>query len=353
MVCALVLTAGAVGVVVVRDRADRVPSAQPPPAATAPVTRGDLVVSDTLDGTLEYADEVYLPNRLSGTVTWVAAPGATVSRGGVLYRLDEKPVVLLYGKVPAYRAFAPGMSDGKDVRQLKSNLAALGYTGFTVDETYTPGTAYAVRRWQRTLGLPRTGELDLGRVLFAPEAVRAGAADRRPGDEARGGSPVLATTRAGIAVTVKATMAQRPLLPVGRKVSVTIPGRDGEATGRVASVGTVVGGGGKGEEDGGEGQKDGGRTVTVRITLLDRKAAGSLTYSPVRVKAESERHRDVLTVPVAALLAVGEGGYGVQTVAADGTTRLLPVTTGLFSGGRVEVSGTGVREGLKVGIPTL
>ncbi|GGX07905.1 peptidoglycan-binding protein [Streptomyces chryseus] len=361
--CVVVLTAGAAAVVVVRDRADGAPPPKlPPSAATAPVTRGDLTAKETLDGTLEYADDVYLPNRLTGTVTWTARPGATVSRGGVLYRLDEKPVLLLYGGVPAYRAFAPGMSDGGDVRQLEKNLVALGYTGFTVDETYTAYTAYAVKRWQRDLGLPRTGQLELGRVLFAPQAVRAGEADRKPGDEAQAGSPVLATTRAERTVTVKATMSQQRLLPVGKKVAVTVPGRDEPVAGKVTSVGTVVGGGGdKGDEDGGDGggggqNPDGGdRTVTVRIALADQKAAGPLTYAPVRVEAENARHRDVLSVPVAALLALREGGYGVQVV-GDGPgdpDRIVPVTTGLFSAGRVEVSGAGITEGLKVGTPAL
>ncbi|MBT2528746.1 peptidoglycan-binding protein [Streptomyces sp. ISL-99] len=369
--CVVVLTAGAAAVVVVRDRADGAPPPKlPPTAATAPVTRGDLTAKETLDGTLEYADEVYLPNRLTGTVTWTARPGATVSRGGVLYRIDEKPVVLLYGRIPAYRAFAPGMADGGDVRQLEKNLAALGYTGFTVDETYTDGTAYAVRRWQRALGLPRTGQLELGRVLFAPQSVRAGEADRKPGDEAQNGSPVLDTTKAERTVTVKATMSQQRLLPIGKKVTVTIPGRDKPVAGKVTSVGTVVGGGGDdggdkngGDDDGGGDNGQGGgqnpqggdRTVTVRIALADQKAAGALTYSPVRVEAEAERHRDVLSVPVAALLALREGGYGVQVV-GDGSgepDRILPVTTGLFSGGRVEVSGAGITEGLKVGTPAL
>ncbi|MGX1880576.1 peptidoglycan-binding protein [Streptomyces sp. NPDC055287] len=364
--CVVVLTAGAAAVVVVRDRADGAPPPKlPPSAATAPVTRGDLTARETLDGTLEYADEVYLPNRLTGTVTWTARPGATVARGGVLYRIDEKPVVLLYGRIPAYRAFAPGMSDGGDVRQLEQNLAALGYTGFTVDETYTDYTAYAVKRWQRALGLPRTGQLELGRVLFAPQSVRAGEADRKPGDEAQGGSPVLDTTRAERTVTVKAKMSQQRLLPVGKKVTVTIPGRDKPVAGKVTSVGTVVGGGGdKGGDDegggdngegGGQNPQGGDQTVTVRIALVDQKAAGSLTYSPVRVEAENERHRDVLSVPVAALLALREGGYGVQVV-GDGPgdpDRIVPVTTGLFSGGRVEVSGEGITEGLKVGTPAL
>jgi peptidoglycan hydrolase-like protein with peptidoglycan-binding domain len=367
---AVVLTAGTVAAVVLRDRPGDEPPARLSETATTSVTRGDLAATDKLDGTLEYADEVYLPNRLTGTVTWVVRPGETVSRGGVLYRVDEKPVVLLYGKIPAYRAFGPDMSDGGDVRQLESNLAAFGYTGFTVDEEFTDNTADAVKRWQRDLGLPKTGRLELGRVLFAPQSVRAGAADRKPGDETQSGSPVLATTKAERAVTVKAKMSQQQLLPVGKRVLVALPGREKPVAGKVTSVGTVVGGGGgdddknkggggNGGDEGGGGNGGGGKnpeggdqTVVVKIALLDQKAAGTLTYAPVRIEVESERRQGVLSVPVAALLALREGGYGVQVVKGD-TTRIIQVTTGMFSGGRVEVSGTGITEGLKVGMPAL
>jgi hypothetical protein len=72
----------------------------------------------------------------------------------------------------------------------------------------------------------------------------------------------------------------------------------------------------------------------------------------------------VLTVPVAALTALAEGGYGLELAdggddgggeedgrAGDGSGRFVAVKTGLFAGGRVEVSGPAVREGMKVRIP--
>jgi hypothetical protein len=52
--------------------------------------------------------------------------GDKVGCGGVLYRVDDRPVVLLCGTVPAYRALRVG-SQGRDVRQLNRNLHRLGY----------------------------------------------------------------------------------------------------------------------------------------------------------------------------------------------------------------------------------
>ena len=60
------------------------------------------------------------------------AVGITVKRGDSLLRVDDHPIVLLYGALPAYRALSEPMK-GKDVEQFKANLAALRYTGFTVD----------------------------------------------------------------------------------------------------------------------------------------------------------------------------------------------------------------------------
>jgi multidrug efflux pump subunit AcrA (membrane-fusion protein) len=76
-----------------------------------------------------------------------------------------------------------------------------------------------------------------------------------------------------------------------------------------------------------------------------------MNAAAVKVAFTASKRENVLTVPVAALLALAEGGYGVQAV--DGTaTKIVPVETGLFAGGRVEVSGDGLREGMTVGVPS-
>jgi hypothetical protein len=54
----------------------------------------------------------------------------------------------------------------------------------------------------------------------------------------------------------------------------------------------------------------------------------------------------VLSVPVTALLATGGGNYAVQAAVAP--HKLIPVITGLFAAGDVQISGPGVYEGLQV-----
>jgi peptidoglycan hydrolase-like protein with peptidoglycan-binding domain len=347
LVCAALTCAGAVTATVVLLRQDGTSAEgkQPPVAATAQVTRGDLLATESLSGTLEYPEDVHVPNRLSGTVTWLPGPGAVVTRGEQLYRLDDRPVLLLYGTMPLYRAFTTGMSDGDDVRQLESNLAALGYTGFDVDDEYTAYTARAVKRWQRAHGLKQTGRLEPGRVLFAPGAVRVGEPKRKRGDLAQPGSPVLTLTSTERGVSADVKLSRQHLVRRNTRVTVVLP--DGKRVpGKVTSVGSVVSGGDEGKDQGAE------LTVTVRIRLTKSPGSSTPSYAPVRVEAVSDRREGVLSVPVAALLGLGEGGYGVQVVEGD-NSRIVRVEMGLFAGGRVEVTGPGITEGTTVGMPTL
>jgi hypothetical protein len=63
--------------------------------------------------------------------------------------------------------------------------------------------------------------------------------------------------------------------------------------------------------------------------------------------------KDVLSVPVSALLAMAGGGYAVEVVDAGGARRLVRVETGLFddSAGRVQVAGAGLAAGQNVVVP--
>jgi peptidoglycan hydrolase-like protein with peptidoglycan-binding domain len=150
-------------------------SGVPPGQLRTTVTRRTLSESSTVDGTLGYGASLELYDRLAGTFTWLPSVGATISRGGTLWRIDDRPVVLMYGSVPAYRTLKAGVSDGPDVTQLNRNLIDLGYDPYgaiTDVETFSEATADAVRRWQKAEGLPQTGEVPLGRVVFAPGARR-------------------------------------------------------------------------------------------------------------------------------------------------------------------------------------
>src|SRR4051812_1625605 len=100
--------------------------------ATAAVTRATLTRTQQVSGTLDYGEPITVNGRGTGTVTWLPGLGAVVSRGQPVYRVDDRPVSLFYGGLPLYRTLHAG-DTGDDVREVESNLAALGYTGLTVD----------------------------------------------------------------------------------------------------------------------------------------------------------------------------------------------------------------------------
>ncbi|MEU8260481.1 peptidoglycan-binding domain-containing protein [Micromonospora sp. NPDC048999] len=316
------------------------------PPGTAQVTRQTLVDTESFDGTLGYGATHTATARIPGTVTSVAATGSQVSRGKPLFSVDNEKVVLLYGRLPAYRTLGPGMS-GADVRQLERNLEALGYTGFTVDNEYTSATATAVRSWQKDLGLPETGRVELGRVVYADGAVRVNSQQADRGDPAQPGQAVLTYTGTARVVTVDLKVDDERLAKRGAKVSVTLPNGK-QVPGTITDTETVIDTGSGGGPGGGS---DPETKIEVTVTVADPKALTGFDQASAKVAFTAAERPDVLTVPVAALLALAEGGYGVQLVEGD-STRIIAVETGLFAAGRVEVSGAGLAEGATVGMPT-
>jgi hypothetical protein len=91
--------------------------------------------------------------------------------------------------------------------------------------------------------------------------------------------------------------------------------------------------------------------VTVTITLDSTPKLATLDQAPVNVNITTQRARDVLAVPVNALLALQGGGFGVDVVSGN-TSRLVAVSTGLYSNTLVQVSGSGITAGTRVEVPS-
>jgi hypothetical protein len=123
--------------------------------------------------------------------------------------------------------------------------------------------------------------------------------------------------------------------------------------GRIATLGRVAretssGSGGEGAGGGNE-SGTGELVIDVSVVLRSRRGIGRLDQAPVLVAIARETKRNVLAVPVTALVARTGGGYAIET-ADRGRARLVPVRTGLFAEGLVEISGAGVREGTEVAV---
>ncbi|MBA8952133.1 peptidoglycan-binding protein [Actinomadura namibiensis] len=308
---------------------------------TATVERQDIVDTESVDGTLTYSGEREVRTGASGTVTAAPDEGDAIARGRTLLKVDGRPVTLMYGSTPMYRTLQEGV-EGADVRQLEKNLAALGYGGdLTVDGEFTAVTADAVREWQDDRGLAETGAVTPAQVVFLPGAVRVKTVKAPEGARTGAGQPVLTVSGTRRQVHVDLDAGKQQLARRGAPVTVELPGGR-TVKGRISEIGTVA-------EKSGD-QQDQSTTIDVEITLDRNARTGNLDQAPVSVTMESERRRNVLSVPLEALLALREGGFGVEVV-EGAAKRIAPVTTGVFGGGRVEVGGGGLREGMKVGVP--
>jgi hypothetical protein len=303
-----------------------------------------------------------------GTYTWLPKAGDIIKEDQPVYSVGNQPVPLLYGSVTAYRAFYVGMSDGADVGQLTHDLIALGYgSGLTQSNHYSSATATAVERWQTARGLPATGNILLGQVVFEPGPIRVttvtpstGAA---AGGSGGGGGTVLTATSTTPVVTVDLDVTQEYLVKPGDAVSVVLP--DGTTTvgGRVQTVGNVAtcpGGSGTGNGSNSADQSpcsssgsnnNSTPTVTVTVALTSTPPGATLDQAPVNVNITTQRADDVLAVPVNALLALQGGGFGVEVVTGAGT-HLVGVTTGLYSNSLVQISGRGITVGTRVEVPS-
>ncbi|MEV0225703.1 peptidoglycan-binding protein [Streptomyces sp. NPDC050704] len=365
------------------------------------VVRTDLSGIREMQGTLGYDSARTIRSAGEGRVTWLPKPGATVERGRQLYRVDERSAVVFYGDTPLYRRLDTPGSIGRDIRVVADNLKALGYdigaqpapgtvvrqqapaedpppmtTGpgpgptkapagqssapdggagkgteasqegspsprpsqSTVregDGVLTTSLMSAIERWQKAVGIDPTGILDFSDVVVTKSAVRVSDVLAQPGDEASGDlMTVTATTKS---VTVPVESLDIGSINSGQRVTVVLADQS-TTTGRVAAISTIVQA--NQDDDGKAGQTK----TNVTVSLDDLQAVKDIDSAPVQAQFQGESKKDVLAVPVGALLALREGGYAVRLSGG----RLVPVDTGMFAKGLVEISGQGISEGMKV-----
>jgi len=187
----------------------------------------------------------------------------------------------------------------------------------------------AIKAWQDSRGLKKTGFVDPSDVVVESAAVRV--AERKARLGATVGADVLAVTRADQLVTLDVALDKLSLLTVGAPVKVQLPD-DRRVDAKISTIGrtaTVA-------QD--------GSAATVKATVALAAPVASLDAAPVKVIVTTPKATGVLTVPIRALLALSEGGYAVEKVSGTATA-LVAVKPGAYGAGIVEVSGTGIAEG--------
>ena len=392
------LIVGLLSSVLLSGCGDDVESSDAKPAETRPLNSATVVVKDfvevtEIEGNLGFGEVARLPNRSSGTVTWVPELGSVIGFGETLYEVDERPVLLLEGDVPVYRVIGIESEPGPDIERLERMLVEAGYTddlsqsesddtdadgtgddvdgtedtdgtdgtdevvaGQLWDQEFTTQTEEALLAWQADRGLLETGTLEPGVVVYLPAPIRVSAVSVVPGERVNGGV-VLSYTSTERLVSVSLDTELVGIVEVGRNVEVELP--DGSfVDGTVTFVSSVAQSTGQGPQA--------STFVPVEIVLDESDESvvsdesgesdgpdGSgdvFDESPVTVRIEEVLERDALAIPIAALVALAEGGYAVEVLDESDQPHLVGVELGTFHKNEVSVSGD-LTPGTRVVVP--
>lgn len=359
------------------------------PSGAATVQRRDLVETDTESGTLSYNNPQTVYNNLSGTVTWLPQVGQVIQPGHALFKVDEQPALLMNGTTPAYRELSAADSPGSDIRQLNRDLVKLHFNpdGIVVNGQWQYATTAGVEELQEAHDMPVTGALTLGQVVFLPGPQLVGTLDVTVGSgssssgsssgsgssgsgSSSSGSPsssgsataIMDTSSTQLVATVDLDASKQSEAKVGEKVTVQMPSGN-IVNGKITEVSPVAqsssssssgnGNSGNSNDNGnnsnsnnGNGSGSSSSTIPVTIALSGHVRGVGLDQAAVSVNFVEQSAKNVLSVPVTALVATSGTSYAVQEASAP--HKLIPVSVGLFAAGYVQISGSGIYPGLQV-----
>jgi peptidoglycan hydrolase-like protein with peptidoglycan-binding domain len=277
------------------------------------------------DGVVDFGEIVFLPGP-SQVIENFAMPGDPTGGGVVSIATGDS----------AY---------GIDILQLEQALVALGYdAGGTLeaDGTYTLETNQAVLDFQTATGLETDGIINLGEVIFLPGEVRITNQLATKGSSIGQGFAVLGISLAEKVVYINLPADNQGALAVGDAVTVEMPDNT-EVPAAVVFVSQTAT---PAENDWDP------ATFEVRIELDDPMFAEGLDEAPVDVIVVSDSVEDVMAIPVAALVALLEGGYAVEVDTGDGIIQLIAVEVGFFStDNMIEIISGALEPGDQVVVP--
>ncbi|RFA13294.1 hypothetical protein B7R21_07950 [Subtercola boreus] len=223
-------------------------AAEPGNFATATVTLGEVGSELSLNAAAEWQSAPVARNEAAGIVTSVdSAQGGDAQQGSRLYSVNGRAVIVARGEIPAYRALSEGDS-GDDARQLQQLLSDTGFFTGEVDGVLGADARRAIERWQESLGVPASGEVALGDVVFVPSLPSRltldGAVTR--GARLAGGEQVVLGLGSSPQFTVPFGPAQAAGVLTGARVELTaasgqqwqavVAGRSAAATGSTVVI---------------------------------------------------------------------------------------------------------------------
>lgn len=376
-------------------------AARTPRAQQATTTVKSGVVKHTLNATIISVPLASQSVSAQGTVTRNgAAKGASIKEGGLVSVVDERPIMVLQGSIPMYRALGRGAS-GADVTQLQEALRRLGYSIGDAAGTFGPATSTAVSNLYTALGFPfvdasgaplpqgsrhLAGIPQQELVFLASLPARADAACGVTGAQANGTLCTLSTQKStryikvlstllegintieGLSVTAFGTSSA--IGTVGAEVAESaLSGGSAEGSGTNTSAAAGTGGSNAGGDSSASASANASAgtlsgsasqyryfafTAAKDAKLSDDSAEASVTITV----ATSEKSG--LILPSIALQSGDGDGSASATSSTSASSeywveaqdgKRIQVTVGFCYGGECTVSGSGLTDGLTVLLP--
>jgi peptidoglycan hydrolase-like protein with peptidoglycan-binding domain len=231
------------------------------------------------------------------------------------------------GADPVYRDLREGRT-GQDVATVEESLSSAGYDPGEVDDTYTEDTRRAVEEWQEDEGLPVTGEIQVGSLVWVQPASTVLEAPPAVGSPVQAGDQLLTAGTDARVAQVTLDQADAARVSVGDPVSIDLDGLDEPVTGAVTAASELP-------------TQDGTYEVTVDIDTREGTKVGMEGAASIVVDVRT----DVVTVPTGVLVS-SETGTEVD-VLVDGEVESRSVTVGLITPTLAEVT-SGVAAGEQV-----
>lgn len=362
--------------------ASRTPQTQ---QATATVTTGKI--SHTLNATLISVPETTQLVSAEGMATRNGiAKGAAVSEGSVLGVIQERPVILLQGPIPMFRALGRG-SQGSDVNQLQEALRRLGYKVSDTAGSFGPTTATAVSSFYDKIGFPFVDSS--GTTLSAAQRSQAGIPQNElvflsslpataqsscgsAGAQINGSLCAIASNKTTHYVKVLSTLLEGLDTNSLKDLPVSAPGTKMQGTlGAEVSAAQVATTGGDSSTASTstvtqqsnaavtDGQNISTTTDGSQYRYFSYASAATEEDSDVEITADSgvvitvkESAETGLILPSVALRNDASQASDTDFWVENHDGKHLPVSVGFCYGGECEVSGNDLSEGLTVLIPS-
>lgn len=260
-----------------------------------------------------------------GTVTrLLVRPGDVIEPGDAIAEVNGRPVVAVAGEQAFWRSLAIG-AEGGDVAFLESILVDTGHLPEPADTAFTQATANALTGWQADHGytIP-DGSFELNDMISAAWPARVGQVAAELGTPVPPGGVLLHLTSTTPAVVAALLPSDRTRVEAGLPVDVTVGATGAVQRGRLEVVADTP-----------ISTDDAERAYAVTISGLD--LGGVPEGAEVTVSIVLREVRDVLAVPVAAIVSDDGGGPAVVVVDSGGGQQLTPVKLGIAQGAYVEV----------------